>query len=649
MLRYFTAALLLFSSLAGAATGRWELGVDIPLAVLEDRSGGLSVEQVAALPDSAFRRLNSGLSSGYSSSAFWLKFPLPADSGSGELLLETVPPYIDEVILYELTASGWRTRVTGDLHAYAAREIGYRHFLLRVDPGAVQGDLYLRVRSTSTIALRGIFWQPTAFVSAVIPESVVAGLYFGVAGLTIVLALAYGVWLRSRVFLVFAVASTAGTLLVAAINGYHAQLLFPTAPAAASGAVGVLVMLAQGGMVWLTMAVLETATYFPRFYRIQRTAAVAMALCSLSVFSGHYLLVAPFVAVAGWVLSVCGLVAALLLIRKKIPGARILTVAYLVNSVILLSNLLMVLGLVRPTWFGQYGWQAGTLLHMLLLHATMLWRVRMNEIRYYRVQEKALIASVETERELEARVGERTRALTDARTQLEIALANERRALLEQRQFMSMVSHEFRTPLAIIDSVAVNLAEVPPSDAADLAARSEQVQRATRRLARLVDNCLADDRLDSEAFSLQLRNVSPAALAREAAEIVKWSPQHRLALVLGGLPDSIECDPTLVRIALSNLLDNAVKYSEGGTVTLTGEADDTSVWFSVADEGPGLGECDTESLFERFARGTAKKSGAGLGLFVVRRIARLHGGDAFARSQPGGGAVFEFMMLRRQG
>jgi signal transduction histidine kinase len=145
-----------------------------------------------------------------------------------------------------------------------------------------------------------------------------------------------------------------------------------------------------------------------------------------------------------------------------------------------------------------------------------------------------------------------------------------------------------------------------------------------------------------------LETVSPSALAREAVEIVTWPSRHRLVLALDGLPDSIECDPTLIRIALSNLLDNAVKYSDGGTVEFTGSASDGNIKFSVSDEGQGLKDGDTERLFERFARGTVKKaSGAGLGLYVARRIARLHGGDVTARNKPGGGALFE-LEIRRQ-
>jgi len=444
-----------------------------------------------------------------------------------------------------------------------------------------------------------------------------------------------------------ALLATLAMLAIAALNGIHAQALFPRAPQTASAMVGFFSILLQAWTVGFTMVLLETAVYFPRFHRIMRAVAIVVALSSVSAFTSYYRWFAALANPLCWVFAAAGgVVLSLLLVRKKVPGARIFVFAYTVHASATLATTLLIFGLMRPSLLTLYGWQAEALFHVLLLHSAMLWRLRKNERQYIRAQERALSASVEAEHLLEERVSGRTRELTEARNRLESALASERRAHLEQRQFMSMVSHEFRTPLAIIDSVAVNLTEVPATDSADMVARSEQIQRATRRLARLVDNCLTDDRLDNEAFSLQRKSVSPQALAREAAEIVQWSPKHRLVLALDGLPESIECDPTLVRIALSNLLDNAVKYSEGGCVELAVAADASGVSFMVADEGPGLGEGEPETLFERFMRGTAKKTGAGLGLYVVRRIARLHGGDAYACNLDGGGALFELRILR---
>lgn len=533
-LRYLiTLLLLFFSACSWAGQGRWHLGGDVPLTVLEDREGTLDVGQVAALPDSAFTLLLSGA-------------------------------------------------------------------------------------------------------------------YFGVAGLSILLALGYGLWLRSRLFLVYALALSLAVSLIGAVNGFHAQHLFPHAPLAANIFTGTLFFLVQAAQLWLLAELLETEWYFPRYRRVLLIAAVLIMSASLSVFSGHYRYVAAPVLALTWLFLLSAALASFTLVRRRVAGARIVFAAIVIHVAALLPNLLMLLALIRPGWLSIYGWQAEILLHMLLLHGAMLWRLRQGDERQRRQLDEALASSREAQRQLDARVAERTRDLNAAHDRLEYALAGERRMRLEQRQFMSMVSHEFRTPLAIIDSVTILLAEVAPVSKEEMAGHSEQILSATRRLARLVDNCLVDERLDQAAFSPQRTVVSPAELARDAAEIVKWSPSHRLVLELDGLPESVECDPALVRIALSNLLDNAVKYSGGGTITLSGSADDCAIKFSVADEGPGLNAGDVARIFERFTRGGDKKvGGAGLGLYVTRRIARLHGGEVAARNRPGGGVVFEFEIWRQ--
>lgn len=647
-MRYLLAiSLLILSPLCWGGQGHWPLGVDVPLAVLEDHEGKLTVEQVAALPDSAFRPLHGGLAAGYGGSIYWLKTDPPRVATGDRLLLELGPSYLDDILVYEYDGTTWTERATGDMRPYREREVGYHNFVLRVTHPETAKPLLLRVRSTSVVTVRGAFWEPLAFSEMAISESLVAGAFFGVGGLSVVLALVYGLWLRARVFLVYTLTLSMGLGLVAALNGYHAQWLFHDSPLLANYSVGGFVILAPACLLWLVTELLETRRNFPRFDRVLRFAAVAVALSVAAVFGGYYRYAALAALLGSWLLMVCAAIAALALVRKRMAGMTIILAAIALHALALFPNVLTILGVMAPNFWSVQGWQAEILFHLLLLHAAMLWRVRKNEEAQQLRLGEALKVSQETERQLDARVAERTVDLNEARHRLEFALASERRLQLEQRQFMSMVSHEFRTPLAIINSISINLAEFPPVSREEMTEHSDQILHATRRLARLVDNCLTDERLDQAAFTPQLEAASPAGLAREAAEIVEWSPQHRVQFNLDALPPAIVCDPALVRIALSNLLDNAVKYTGGGIISVTGSADAHAVKFTVADQGAGLSSEDSERIFERFSRGGNKKvAGAGLGLYVVRRIARLHGGDVSARSGREGGAVFEFEILR---
>ncbi len=229
-------------------------------------------------------------------------------------------------------------------------------------------------------------------------------------------------------------------------------------------------------------------------------------------------------------------------------------------------------------------------------------------------------------------------------------LESKRRLLLEQRNFLSMVSHEFRTPLAVIDSAAINLMAVPVAGQGDLDRRAHQIQRATRSLSQLIDNCLTSERIDDGGFQLMRQQIPVIELVTETAQIVTFSQRHVLQLECDNAPAIWALDPTLIKIALSNLIDNAIKYSEQGTVTVSAcLCDGGRLCIGVTDEGFGIGEHEAKSLFEKFVRGDAAQRGksirgSGLGLFITRRIAQAHGGDLVLKSREPGATRFELWL-----
>ncbi|MBS1191932.1 MAG: integral rane sensor signal transduction histidine kinase [Rhodocyclaceae bacterium] len=639
---------LVFLVVAGPAAAegvpdRLRLGTDLPLSVLEDPEGRLSLAEVAALPSERFRRLHTPFAGGFSKSAFWFRLDLPPGLGpEEERWLEVFPPILDTITLFEPTAGGWKPHLSGDLRPFSQREFAYHHFLFRIHGNNEGRPLFLRVQTHKALAVNGSLWRPEAFTQAAIRESLGAGLYFGIWAIALIIFIGYAVVFRYRTHVVLVVANTATALVVAALHGYHAQFLLPDAPAIASSSVPFLVALSMVVQVWLLRTIMYTGTRTPRLDRVLFILSLVLAASVVSEFTGHWSYVSPWITLTSPFCSVVGLVLSVQQLREKRAGARVLLVAFGIHGLMAFPVTLTILGLLPPFPLLLSGWQLELPFHILLIHAALVSRIWAREKTLRHDLEDALDASHQAEKELERRVEDRTRELAEAKHDVERALASERRSLLEQRQFMSMVSHEFRTPLAVIDSVATNLVEVPLAGEDDLAQRSRQVQRAVKRLARLVENCLADERVDGEALALQLQPASPEALVREAAEIVQWSPQHHLRLEFRGLPDHIPCDPTLVRMALSNLIDNAVKYSPGGEVTVRSWAVMDRICFSVSDHGPGIPPEAREAVFRRFARGDniRGKPGVGLGLHVARKIAELHSGGIEIATPDGHGATF---------
>lgn len=456
---------------------------------------------------------------------------------------------------------------------------------------------------------------------------------------------------RKRVFLAV-LAGGVNYLMVAGLQGFAAWLLWPESPHWASASLGISACLGSAAAIWIARESLELPRHHPRLDRLYVTLIVLVAVASLSVPLGLYRLVA---APALLLTQLAAVGAVIVAARLAWQGSRLhlaLGLVFLVHLLSVAPALAINFGLMRADPFLHTLWQYELIPHMLIIAGILLYQSRLAHRRWISEQHHELLKTHEAQGLLEQVVSRRTRELEQARGETERALQGERQALFQQRQFMAMVSHEFRTPLGVIDASAVNLTVVPPADSVDLAARAEQILRAARRLTRLTDTCLADARLSSEAFAPQFSRVDMVRLAEEAAEIVAWSARHRLRLEADtDSASSFPCDPALTRIALSILLDNALKYSPEGTITLTLARDAAGMRVRLADQGKGIPEFDRARIFERFQRGESAPGGkgVGLGLTVARQIARVQGGELTLLESSPRGSVFEMFLPDRNG
>jgi signal transduction histidine kinase len=221
---------------------------------------------------------------------------------------------------------------------------------------------------------------------------------------------------------------------------------------------------------------------------------------------------------------------------------------------------------------------------------------------------------------------------------------SERGTDAEQRQFLGLVSHEFRTPLAVIDGAAQIL--LLTSDPSSVSFRqAERIRAATRQLTELMDSCLANERLFTDGWRPDKRPENIRSLARNAVRRAQANTDsHCIAHNLSGLKGLFTCDALLIKVLLDNLLDNAVKYSpEGGVISLRGWSEPTgTVCFEIADQGIGIPPDQIGRVTERFYRAwqVSGIAGAGLGLHLVKRIAELHNGSIACKSEPGCGSTF---------
>jgi signal transduction histidine kinase/GAF domain-containing protein len=227
----------------------------------------------------------------------------------------------------------------------------------------------------------------------------------------------------------------------------------------------------------------------------------------------------------------------------------------------------------------------------------------------------------------------------------------EDRVLEELRSdFVSTVSHELRTPLAAIYGAALTLQrEDLPLDEAQRANLMDVIATESDRLARTVNDILWASRLDADRMQLELGSHDPRYLTQTVIEAAKAHLRPGVELTLScerELPP-VAGDPDKVRQVLTNLVDNAIKYSpEGGRVEVDVSRREHAVRFSVADEGLGIPQSEQRRIFDKFYRVDPNLSrgvgGTGLGLYISRELVRRMNGTIWVESREGEGSQFSF-------
>ncbi len=225
-----------------------------------------------------------------------------------------------------------------------------------------------------------------------------------------------------------------------------------------------------------------------------------------------------------------------------------------------------------------------------------------------------------------------------------------READRRKTEFLAMLAHELRNPLAPIRN-AVQVMRQTAGDEGAIAAASEMMERQVGQLVRLVDDLLDVNRISRGKIELRRQQVELAAVVRDAVEAVRplaESMQHELAVSLPSKPVFLHADQARLSQVISNLLNNACKFTDnGGRIQLSAERDADDVVIHVRDNGIGIVPEQLPRIFEMFAQiDTSLErsvSGLGLGLTLVKNLVELHGGKVEARSE-GAGRGTEFVV-----
>lgn len=230
-------------------------------------------------------------------------------------------------------------------------------------------------------------------------------------------------------------------------------------------------------------------------------------------------------------------------------------------------------------------------------------------------------------------------------------LAREREAHDMHREFLSMATHEFRTPLAIIDAAAQRLSALDEQSAVteETGKRLASIRSNVNRVDALIQSILEISRLDSDALVPVIKDCNLTSLCRQITERYNDLYGTTQASVDADGECRIKADPAMIERIMENLVGNAFKYTPPKTaITIAISGTEDTAIVKVTDQGAGLSAAESQRIFQRYVRGDNAHGtpGTGLGLYMCRYLAELHGGTVICDSTENSGATFTLELPR---
>lgn len=603
----------------GAAIGRLDGGVspgaEHPRIAFEWALGDLSAADLDRLlggaPWIAARRGESSLSLGYQSDPVWVRIRLSSTHPrSLERVLALSNPLIDHVeATYLVPGRGKSSHRLGKSERGSSRSdpTVLPRLLLDLPPG--ETVVLMRLQSKTALATRFDLLSAPAWSRATTVHALKAGVVIAFQAAAAFAALVIGVFLGSRLWLAFAACTAGSAATFAHVMGYLSWWLGP-----AHSAVGDAI----GGWCF-ALAVVAGAFFCSRALRLHRDRSrlaragllaltAGFACASAALFAGW-----TTVAIESmlWLATAVALVFLGLLISRSLRGLPLGwflgagLMLYLGTSVL---RFLRSLGVLPSAWWTEELHELTSIVYLVMILTG---------------------------------IGLQTRSIVAERDRLTGQLLAERQSRNAERDFLAMLSHELRTPLATIEAASSVLRDVITLDRGARTSRLDKIQRAVARIRALFDRHLGGPGMRDDWHLPRPERLSLSGLLTQVLEDWRrdWR-DRRFRLLLPRDPVEVFADRGLIVIAVGNLIDNALSYGPSdGEIVLSLSPSATGWRISVQDQGQPLPPADSEVIFDRYVRGTASvgKPGAGLGLFVVRRVAESHlGRVGFERGETGG-------------
>ncbi|QFY41249.1 response regulator [Candidatus Methylospira mobilis] len=610
----------------------------------EDLTATINIETVGGMGGFTPAPLRL-LSPGFTASAIWLRLTVVNTTAAPLTRWIAIhSAQLQEVSLFFRQQGRWRRMDAGTTLPFSLRPIAALSAVFPLQLAAGESaTVYLRIASSTTIAIDLELWEPLAFREAENFARLFDGFLIGCLILTAIYALLMFFTLRDRAFLPHALGILAFCLHDASSKGYGFMYFWPEATDWTTRSIALFGALGLCGMLLFVRELLLTRTRLPHWDHLllsllaaQSVSAAILLLCDNRTWSSLHI-VLNFSIVIAIVITV------LLAILRRFPASRFYLIAFVIVLIGSLARVLSLFGVIQSELIGNYATPLSVLISNTFLLAAVVDRIMLARKEKLAAQQALLDARAAHEAQLE-------RAVDDRTADLNTALDEARSANQTKSRLLAYVSHDLRTPLATIINTVHRL---------NLHAGTE-----TLRYQASIEQCAAhqleliDDLVEYARGELDHLQLSPTPIYLHAwlddiaqqAELLAEQYGNRFVLELGGMPPIVVLDPKRLRQVLLNLLSNAAKFTANGVIQLRVQAEfmpdnQVALSFVVDDSGPGIPQHDMERIFLPFERRDSDRQGSGLGLCIAQQIVKEMGDKLRVESTLGHGSRFTFRLV----
>lgn len=565
---------------------------------------------------------------GFFHSPNWLRFEITNESVENHWFLEFAFPLVNELELYTIENNEVISLYkTGANEPFDQRPFNHRNFVLPID--IEQGEskvFYAYAVGSGDLHPPIIIWDQEAFMDKTQIEFLLLGIFYGISIVMILYNLFLYISLRLKSYLFYVLTITFTLLGKISINGLGYQYLWPNFPQWNIISTTIWVAIASIFILIFTRYFLDVDQYIPTFKRYYYTFIPLNMLIILTIpfsrFVALYLMI--IISVATFALAI---VTASICLYRGAREARF----YLLGWFIFLTGVSITMlerAVVIPySVITEYAGQTALTFEVVLLSLALADKFNIMRQEKRTAERKALESQ-------------------------ELALQNLKQADELKDEFLAITSHELRTPLYGMIGIAESLRDgvlgpIHPKMKSQLS----MIITSGERLTELVSEILDFSKLKYKSLELDKKPVNINSILQIVLAILDPLVRDKPIKLINKLNDDVPnvlADENRLQQILYNLLDNAIKYTDEGTVKITTTEQNGFLNIHITDSGPGISDEQMKTIFEPFHQGetslSRKKSGIGIGLNVTKSLIELHDGTLNVKSTIGNGSTFSISL-----